>query len=115
MNPYRIARRFIDNPALADGGYYEFKVIELIYDVDTDDPLYLKYFQEVKTQEELDLSPLPIKIVNYSEANLLSKWGNIIELKDAYKSIEAAFKKPVIDLDMFPLEIENELVKKSKK
>jgi hypothetical protein len=106
MNPYRIGRRLV-------GGDYEYSIIEVFYDYDNDDPLFIKKLQELKPNEDLELKPLPIKMVNYSEANILSKWGKLSELKDAYKLIEAAFKKAVIDLDRFPTEIENELVKKS--
>ena len=41
-------------------------------------------------------------IVSYSDMNVLEKHKNIKELKNEYKLIKNAFKKPVIDLDNFP-------------
>jgi hypothetical protein len=44
------------------------------------------------------------KVVSYGETNQLSDNESLKDLKNTFKYIKAAFKKPILDLDNFPNE-----------
>lgn len=110
---YRIGVRLRTN---ADNEQFkEYSLIEVFYEFDTYNPLYDKIYEsllkadmsEEKQQELID--KLPMQIVSYTETNALRGWDVLQHLYEEYNDINEAFSLPLINLDDFPKEIENEL------
>lgn len=104
---YRIGTRYhkyteeeIINNKLSDEGWHEYLIIEVFYEIDYNNPKTEGIINGVIPNAEV-----PIIASYYTESNVLKGWNNLKDLSNNYAEIQAAFEKPIIDIDNFPIEL----------